>query len=221
MNRATRFVTGTALALALVAGSVAQAGPLASPAAANERYDHDGRRGGGANVGAILLGAAVIGGIAAIASSNSRRDRDHDRYGYDPSVNGYGGQYAQDGYVQNGDQYGYGQGGYQNGYAGQNAYGYQNGYGQNGYEYQGGAGYAQGARDAVAICTNAAQDAARDYGRGNRVSQIYRVEAQRGGARVIGGIDGGGRWNGGYQSDRQTRFDCTARYGRVTELRLR
>ncbi len=221
MNRATRFVTGTALALALVAGSVAQAGPLASPAAAQERYErHDSHRGGGANIGAILLGAAVIGGIAAIASSNSHRDRDRDRYGYDPSANGYADQYAQDGYVQNGDQYGYGQGAYQNGY-GQNAYGYQNGYGQNGYGYQGGAGYAQGASDAVAICTTAAHNAARDYGRGNRVSQIYRVEAQRGGARVIGGIDGGGRWGGGYQANRQTRFDCTARYGRVTELSLR
>ncbi len=218
MRLGFKLATGTALSLAMIAGNIAQAGPLAAPAAAQER--HYGHR-GGVNVGAILLGAAVIGGIAAIASSSHH---DSDQYGYNRGnaggydsgyvQGGYGGQYAQDGY----GQYGYAQNGYgQNGYA-QNDYG-QSGYGQNGYGYD-----QSGARNAVALCTRAAENAAESRGGDARVTQIYRVQAQRGGARVVGGITSGGRYGyrSSYDDDRQQgRFTCTARYGQVTQLSLR
>ncbi len=198
MRLGIKLATGTALSLAMIAGNIAQAGPLATPAAAQER--HDGHR-SGVNVGAVLLGAAVIGGIAAIASS-SHRDRDQNGYnggnagGYDSGYvqGGYGGQYGQDGY----GQYGYAQSGY---------------------------GYDQGgARDAVALCTRAAENAAESRRGDARVTQIYRVEAQRGGARVVGGITSSGRY--GYRSNyddnrQQGQFTCTARYGQVTKLSLR
>jgi hypothetical protein len=208
MRLAIKLATGTALSLAMIAGNIAQAGPLASPAAAQQRYE--GHRGGGVNVGAVLLGAAVIGGIAAIAMSSHDRDRYAD--------NGYGGGYD-NGYVQGGsydDQYGqngYGQGG---SYGGQ--YG-QNGYGQGDYAYN-----QSNSQNAVAQCASAAENAAASRGGNARVTQIYRVDAQRGGARVIGGLEVGNRRGDryGYADVRQQgRFTCTTRFGRVTELSLR
>ena len=190
MRLAIKLATGTALSLAMIAGNIAQAGSLATPAAARDQYT--GHRGGGVSVGAVLLGAAVIGGIAAIASSN----HDRDRYG-DNSYNG----------------------GYDYGYVSEGAFGGQYGNGQNDYTYNQG-----GTQDAVAQCARAAENAAESRGGDARVTQIYRVDTQRGGARFSGGIALGDRYGNryGYANARQQgRFTCTTRFGRVMELSLR
>ena len=48
----------------------------AAPAAARDRYDRDG-----ISAGEVIAGAVVLGGLAAILSSNNDRDRYDDRYG--------------------------------------------------------------------------------------------------------------------------------------------
>ena len=208
MRLGIKLATGTALSLAMIAGNIAQAGPLASPAAAREHYDQ--RRGNGINVGTVLLGAAVIGGIAAIASSSNRN---RDAYATNGYYNGYDGNYAQSGYNGQYAQNGYGQYGYaQNGYA-------DNGYNQSGYGYD-----QRAAIDPVALCARAAERAAESRGGNARVTQIYRVDTQRGGARVTGGLalDNRYGYRAGYGDDRQqARFNCTARFGQITQLSLR
>lgn len=64
----TKAAIGAATAGAMLA-SVA-------PATARDRYDRDG-----ISAGEVIAGAVVLGGLAAILSSNNNRDRYDDRYG--------------------------------------------------------------------------------------------------------------------------------------------
>ena len=70
MRRITKFVTGAAAAALVTTGFAA------APAQAQRYYDRDR---GGIDVGDVVAGVAIIGGIAAIASALGR---DNDRYGH-------------------------------------------------------------------------------------------------------------------------------------------
>jgi hypothetical protein len=71
MKTITKALVGT-----VAAGAMAMA---STPAAARDRHDRDD----GIDVGDVIAGALIIGGIAAVASAASRGDR-YDRYdGYD------------------------------------------------------------------------------------------------------------------------------------------
>ena len=76
MNTITRALTGSVAAAAMAASAI-------TPAIA--RDGHDGGFGGGIGAGEIIAGAVVLGGIAAVAASAGRNDRDYGygRAGYD------------------------------------------------------------------------------------------------------------------------------------------
>lgn len=84
MRRLTKTILATAAAATLVTG-------MAAPAAAR---GHGGRHYGGhhhgSGFGNFLAGALVVGTVAAIASSASRKDRGYDRSYPPPPPRGYG-----------------------------------------------------------------------------------------------------------------------------------
>lgn len=88
-------IISKALAGSVAAGAMALS--AASPAFASDSVGHAR---GGIGVGEVIAGALVLGGIAAIASSSNRNDRDYDygRAGY----RGWDGRY------NNGNRYGRG-----------------------------------------------------------------------------------------------------------------
>jgi hypothetical protein len=209
MKLGFRLMTGAALSLGLLAGDISQASPLASAASAQDYYrgghDYHGRSNGHVDAGALLLGAAVIGGIAAIASA---AHRDNNRYYNDGYNGGYGGTYVQPGAAYS--QYGQSQ-------YGQSQYA-QSQYGQSQY------GYGQdGRQDVIAQCSIAVERAAQARGLDARVTRIFDVDGINGGGRVAGAIQF--RVDNGYGDDgddrvQQQRFQCTAQYGRITSLRF-
>lgn len=150
---------------------------------------HEGR--GGFGIGDFLLGAALVGGIAAIASSASAS---HTR--------GYDARYAPN-----------------DGYAPQGAYGdaYGGGYSSEGYADGNASGVAS---DAVEQCSRAAERAAQNDGGYASVTRIDRVQPYRDGARVFGTLRIDYQAQGYAPRSDHTRFDCTAGDGRVTGLRL-
>ena len=165
--------------IALGAGTAATlALSLASPALARDYDDRYYRRDRGVDVGDVVVGALVLGGIAAAANAGSRGR--YDRYG-----RGYG-------------------------------------YGNR---------YAGGERGAVDACANAAEREARQYRYGyGRVYDITDVDRDDGYYRVRGLL----KVESGYDyrrdrdwDDRNDRYDdtisfsCTARNGRVYDVRLR
>ncbi len=210
MQTVFKFAT-TAVLAALVAGASA-------PAAAQERFGGRGAYAGGyagggysngyrggdygrgrghVDVGAVLLGAGIIAGIAAIASSHHDRDTYRGGYTSNGYASGYAGQYGQQGY-----------------------YGQQGGYAQQGYGAQ---GYDNG-QAAINLCSQAAAQNAGGRGGDARVSQITGVDGFAGGARVSGLIDVRSGdydgYGGGYGDTQRLRFTCTTLYGRITDLRM-
>lgn len=87
MRRLTRVILGSVAAATMAVG-------MATPAAARDHGHYYGHR-HGSGFGNFLAGALVVGTIAAIASSSSKRDRGYDRsdippppaqgFGYDES----------------------------------------------------------------------------------------------------------------------------------------
>jgi hypothetical protein len=76
------------LVATLAAGSVALVSAAPAMAQGPRDRDRDRHDRGGISAGEVIAGALVIGGIAAIASSASRNDRDRGRY--DDYYNRYG-----------------------------------------------------------------------------------------------------------------------------------
>lgn len=199
MNLVMRLATGTVLSLAMVSVPVS-----AKPYRGHHggHYRHHGG-GGIGTLGGILLGAAVLGTAAAIAS-DSRRDRDEPRY--EPQA--YGGN---TGYRSYDDQYA------------RNdpravpraVYGYDDGdrYADepSGYDEQSAAG------DPVDDCSRAAERQAQNGGGFARVTGIDRVDQVDGGANVRGRVQID---SGRAAPVRSMSFSCSARYGEVRSLRL-
>ena len=166
----------------------------AFPASARDGWRSGRHHNDRIDAGDIIAGALIIGGIAAIASSGSGRSRDRGSYG-----GGYGGRSG---------------GGYGGGYDS-----YNNGY---------------GSRVAVDQCVRAAQRQASRFGSA-RITDVTTIDRVNGGYEVRGRLVVEQRgWNGGrggydrygYNYDRygdgydKGRFRCTARYGRIEDVRL-
>lgn len=205
MRLGLRLGVGAALALALFAGDTATLSLSTAPAVAaghhggyNGGYGHGGhyRRGygGGFGLGDFLLGAAILGGTAAIISSANNPPYAYQTY---PPV-----VYA----TPPAAPYGYADGAPQS-----PAYDAE----PDAYPPQ-----EQDAHiDPVEQCSRAAERQAQSRGGLARVAGIDRVDSGQNGARVSGRLeisDGGGN------ADRVDRikFDCTATYGQITALRL-
>jgi len=230
MRLAFRIGTGIALSLALFAGDLPTLSLSPAPAAAQRYGGHHGggyyghggyggyrggyyggRRyygGGGFGFGDFLLGAAVVGGVAAIASANSG----YGGYGYDTYQT-----YPAPVYVTPAPvyvtpppvyvtppaaAYNTGPAGYDNG----------------GAEPQ----QAQAQIDPVQQCSRAAEVDAQARGGIARVTGIDHVDNNQTGARVSGRLEVnvGGDQNGNNSRVERSRFDCTAQYGQITALRL-
>ena len=172
----------------------------AAPAEARHRYYHRDR--GGVDVGDVVAGAAIVGGIAAIAHGINQRNR-YDR-GYT-----YGRPYAP----------AYGNGAYGQSYA--PAYGNGYAYPGGGYDYRGsgyGGGYAYGNgyggtndRLAVDLC-------AREASRYGQFRDIDDIDREYGSVRVRGDIDVRDyRDRDGY--DKQS-FTCTVAGDRIYDFRV-
>jgi hypothetical protein len=187
MKTITKALVGT-----VAAGAMAMAS--ATPAAAQYR-DRD--RGNGIDVGDVIAGALIIGGIAAVASAAGGRNR-----GYN------------DGYVYEGRGY---NNGYNNGY-------YNNGYNNAGnprqaveqcvyaaeqnasrYSYRGSGAQVTDIRNI---------DQRRD---GYRVSGRIAVNTNNRNWRSGWGNDWRG-YNNQYSGYDAGRFTCDVRYGRVVDL---
>lgn len=226
MRTGFRFGVGTALALALFAGDVATLSVVPASAQAAGYHGggyHGGYRGGGYHgyrghggyhgyrggyyggygfgLGDALLGAAIIGGTAAIISSANSGYDSYQTYPapvYAAPVDGY----AEPDYAP------------QPGYAPQPDYAPQ----QQGYAPQQGyaAPSASAQVDPVEQCSRAAERQAQSNGGFARVVAIDRVDPRPTGAQVRGTleIDGNGR------RATRTGFTCTASYGQIVGLNL-
>ena len=177
----------------------------ASPAAAqwNDRYDRDRD---GISAGEIIAGAVVLGGLAAILSSN-----DNDRY----DDRDY--RYGDYGYNDNRNN-----GRYNDRYNDR----YNNGYNYNRYG---------NSRQAVNQCVSAVQQRAGYRNGGARVDQITRIDRNSKGYKIEGRISVNDRYNDRYDNrydrgrygynnnyNRDTgSFSCTVKYGRVDKLKVR
>jgi hypothetical protein len=209
MQTAIKFATTAALAFAMASAPVAAQDRSGGRNHGQGHYEggYGGRGYGSAdfgrgyrrnngNLGAALVGVGIIAGIAAIASSH--RDRPVYRSG-----NGYGRNYGAA--APNGN------------------------YGNNGYANPYDSGYADVGQDAVDLCTQAALETVGARGVDARISQITGVDGISGGARIGGLLDIRGADDGyrrgysndaGYARDQRVRFSCTARYGRIVDLRI-
>lgn len=198
MNLAMRLATGTMLSLALVSVPAA-ARPFRGDY--GRHYRHHGGNGIG-TLGGILLGAAVLGTVAAVASSN-RRDRYEPRYEPQPYGGDTGYRSYDDQYARNDPR------------AVPPAYGDDDGerYADEptGYDDQSAAG------DPVDDCSRAAERQAQNGGGLARVTGIDRVDEIDGGANVRGRLQVDG---GRSPVARSMSFSCSASYGEVRSLRL-
>ena len=191
-----RLMSGLVLSLALAS----------APVSARDWYrgggyhgGHNYHRGNGIGLGGVLLGAAIVGGVA-IAASNNNRYRAYER-GYDPRT---GGTYeGNGGYVTSPPPGAYQNDGYQNdAYQGE----------PDGYDRQDTAG-----GDPVEDCSRAAERQAQGNGGFARVTGIDRVDDIDGGARVRGSVEVS---RGAAAPVQRFGFSCSAAYGQVTSLRL-
>ncbi|MEY4270118.1 MAG: hypothetical protein RLZZ58_1334 [Pseudomonadota bacterium] len=187
------------IARAAIGAAVAGAMTLtATPAFARHRDDD------GIDAGEVIAGAVILGGLAAILSSNGGKDRYGDR----------------DVRYDNGR---YDNGGYDNGRYDNDRYGDRDGrYGDN--RYGNDRGRYGNSRSAVNQCVTSVEQRSGRYGRTD-VTEIRSIDRIRGGYEVRGRVvvrDGyrgnWGRGRGG--SYDQGRFSCTVRYGRVDDIRL-
>jgi hypothetical protein len=185
-------------ARAAIGAAVAGAMTLtATPAFARHRDDD------GIDAGEVIAGAVILGGLAAILSSNDGGYRNDDRYG------------DRDGRYDNGR--------YDDGRDNDDRYGDRDGrYGDNRYGYD--RGRYGNSRSAVNQCVNSVEQRSGRYGRTD-VTEIRSIDRIRGGYEVRGRVvvrDGyhgnWGRGRGG--SYDKGRFTCTVRYGRVDDIRL-
>jgi len=187
MNKLNKALVGTAAAAAMAVS--------ATPAMARDGHD------GGPSVGEVIAGVAIIGAIAAIASSGNKdqryRDNDYrgDRYGND--------RYGNDRYGN--DRYG------------------NDRYGNDRYaESRFGHHYRQiGQRQAVNRCVRAAESGAAHHGRAN-VTDIRDVDRTRYGYRVKGQIlveQGRDRYRRSARADRGN-FTCDIEGNRVSDVRF-
>ena len=152
-------------------------------------------------MGGILLGAVVLGTVAAVASQHHRRYTQRPTYGGDYG-NGYGSSYGfeDDRYAgvdpravpspANGDDY-----------ADE----------PNGYDRR------AATSDPVADCSRAAERQAQNGGGFARVVGIDRADPVQGGANVRGRVEIG---NGLAAARRSMSFSCSASFGEVTRFRL-
>ena len=191
MSIALRLISGAVLSLAVVATPVAARDYYSD----NHHYSDRHHRSNGIGVGGVLLGAAIIGSVAAIASANRNRySRDYDGYSRGYGSQGYGNQ-------------GYGS----QGYGGSQNYGaYDQGYA--GYDQGGGYG---GGVDPVQACARAAERQAQFQGGYARVTGIDRVDPYNGGSVVRGSLQVD---RGGYAQ--RVRFACTANYDGQARVRF-
>ena len=194
-NPTKAFAKNSAMGLAALGMIVSGA----TPAMAQSRYYDRDRDGIGA--GEIIAGAVVLGGLAAILTSNNDRDRYDDRYYGDRR---YGDRYD--------DRYG-------------NRYD-----DRNGYDWRRNGGSRQAVSQCVAAVERGRSrygridvTEVRDI---ERRRDGYRVEG-----RVVAQDSYNGRWDrddryGRYgRDDRYGRYDdgkftCTVRYGRVDQVRV-
>jgi hypothetical protein len=180
MNKLNKALVGTAAAAAMAVS--------ATPAMAK-----DGRH-GGPSAGEVIAGVAIIGAIAAIASSgnNDRRYRDTN--------------YRDDDYRDSNSR--------ESHYRGDR---YDN---ERYTESRFGNGYRQiGQRQAVNRCVRAAENGASNYGRAN-VTDIRDVDRTRYGYRVKGKIlveQGRGRHQRNRYSD-TGKFTCYIEGNRVSDV---
>ena len=186
MFTALRLATGLALSMAVATAPVAARdwhGGYGGGYGYHGGYHHDR----GVGLGGVLLGAAIIGGVAAIASSNHRG-----RYasGYAP---GYGGS----GYSE--PAYGYGQSSYDGGY--------DRG---SGYDQRAGA-------DPVEACSREIDRAAGERGDRARVTGIDDVRGYGGGSTVRGHVEiernYGGAERRGFSCNANYNGEARVRFG--------
>ena len=184
-------------------GAVAAGAMVMIPAAASAQNRYDNHRRGGPSAGQVIAGAAVIGGIAAIAGAigrnNNRYDNRYYRGGYNNGYPGYNSGYP----------------GYNTGYPGYNN-------GVPGY-YNGNAGYGRDPNGAIQQCASAATSDARSRGFGNaQVAQIRDVNNTSYGFKIRGllMVDGSGYGYGGYGGYGRDSgsFTCWVDRGQVTRM---
>jgi len=194
-----------ALAKGTIATVAAGAMVMATPALAQNRRDNDG----GIDVGDVIAGALIIGGIAAVASAVGR-NRGYNDGGYVYEGNGgYNDPYTNGRYDPRYDSR------------------YDNRYG-NQYANAGDP------RQAVEQCVNAAERNANRYSYGGRsqVTDIRQIDRKRDGYTVRGRIavntrnanwrNGWGNdyrgYNNNYRGYDSGSFSCKVRYGQVVDL---
>lgn len=195
MNLAMRLATGTILSLALVSVP-ASARPYRGHYGGHYRH-HGG--GGIGTLGGILLGAAVLGTVAAVASDNRRERYEPQPYSGNTGYRSYDDQYARnDPRAVPPAAYDYDDG---DRYADE----------PSGYDEQSAAG------DPVDDCSRAAERQAQNGGGFARVTGIDRVDEIDGGANVRGRLQVEG---GRAAVARSMSFSCSASYGEVRSLRL-
>lgn len=216
MNIMTKSLLATGAAAAALVSA-------ASPALARDRYGH----GDGIDVGDIIAGAVVLGGIAAVAGSigNNR--------GYN---NGY-----PSGSYRTTNRYGYPSNGYD--YNDSSRYNDRDGYNDR-YDYNNGNdryGYRNGnPREAVEQCVATAENQASRYSYGRAdVTDIRGVDRNSRGYTVRGriAVNGQGRdwrsgdsnygngwnndyrgWNNNLRGYDSGSFRCRVEYGRVVDI---
>lgn len=203
MNLAMRLATGTMLSLALVSvPASARSYRGYGGGYGGHHYRHHGG-GGIGTFGGFLLGAAVLGTVAAVASDN-RRDRYEPRYEPQPS-GGYGGYGSYDDQYARSDPRA----------APPQSYGYDDGdtYADepSGYDTQ------SAEADPIDECSRAAERQAQGGGGYARVTGIDRVDQIDGGANVRGRLQ---VENGRAAAARSMSFSCSASFGEIRSLRL-
>ena len=215
MNIMTKALLGTGAAAAALVSS-------ASPALARDRHD-------GIDVGDIIAGAVVIGGIAAVAGAIGN-DRGYNN-GYPSGSYRYNDRYGNNDRYGYNDRYRYNDRNDRNGY--DDRYGYNDRYDRSGYRNG-------NPRQAVEQCVFAAeQEAGRySYGRAD-VTDIRGVDRNSRGYTVRGriAVNGQGRdwrrgdsnygsgwnndyrgWNDGLRGYDSGSFRCRVEYGRVVDI---
>jgi hypothetical protein len=202
MSFGLRLVSGAVLSLAVIASPVSARGWHGG----HGYYGHGYHRGGGGigAFGGFVLGAAVIGSVAAIASSNNRdAERDYQR-GYDGVYDtpAYQGDYGRDGYSEP-SAYNGASDDYEQAREGR-------------YDDENGATRTVGG-DPVSDCSRAAERRAQLDGGYARVLHIDKVTNVEGGAAVRGTLE----VNRGREAPvSRMAFTCTASYGDIRQLRL-
>lgn len=209
MKTFTKAILGTGAAAAAMVSAV-------QPALARDRN--------GIDVGDIIAGAVVLGGIAAVAGAiGNRNDRYGSTYGEPYDYNDrygstYGGRYDNNDRYQNGGRY--------------------DQYDRSGY--RGNYRNTGNPRQAVESCVRAAENQANrsSYGRAD-VTDVRDIDRTRRGYRVEGRIavnsqgrgwrDGDRRYGNGWNNDYRGwnnnlrgydagKFTCEVQYGRVVNL---